>query len=88
MQFVGLRMLMHTLAEMSAGQLEASRKNVARIVPVEPSAAHDSELRDLERQGLVRLGTGKLPRGLWKLRRPRDAKGAVRRAVTEERDGG
>ena len=43
-------------------------------------------LRDLERQGLIRLGTGRLPRNFWKLPRPRDPKGRVLKALLEERD--
>src|SRR5205085_10304646 len=35
---------------------------VARIVPIGSAAADDEHLRDLERQGLIRVGTGKLPK--------------------------
>ena len=61
---------------------------VARIVPVTSATGGDAGLRELERQGLIRVGSGKLPRGFWKLPRPRDPKGSVRRAVTQEREGG
>lgn len=60
---------------------------VARIVPVGRSGAGE-ELRELERQGLLRLGSGKLPRSFWKLPRGRDPKATVRKAVAEEREGG
>jgi prevent-host-death family protein len=58
-----------------------------RIVPVERGAG-DARLRELERQGLVRLGSGKLPRNFWRLPRGRDPKATVRRAVAEERESG
>jgi prevent-host-death family protein len=60
---------------------------VARLVPV-GSAANDEHLRDLERQGLLRVGTGVLPKGFWRLPRPRDRRAAVRRAIIEEREDG
>lgn len=59
---------------------------VARIVPV--PVATDDRLRALERQGLVRMGTGKLPKDFWKRPRGKDEKGLVRAAVAEEREEG
>jgi len=41
---------------------------VARLVPLQPAAGEDEEmarLRELERQGVLRLGTGKLPEDFW-----------------------
>ena len=61
---------------------------VARLVPVGDIGSDLESLRDLERQGLMRLGRAKLPRDFWKLLRPRDAKAAVRKAVVRERDEG
>jgi prevent-host-death family protein len=59
---------------------------VARIVPV--AAAADDRLRALERQGLVKLGSGKLPQDFWKRPRGKDEKGLARAAVAEEREEG
>lgn len=59
---------------------------VARIVPARLVA--DEHLLGLERQGLVRVGTGKLPKHFWKLPRGKDAKGLTQAAVSEEREGG
>lgn len=59
---------------------------VARIVPV--LAAADDRLRALERQGLVRIGSGKLPKDFWKRSRGKDEKGLVRAAVAKEREEG
>ncbi len=61
---------------------------VARLVPIDPGARGDEDLRDLERQGLLRLGSGKLPKEFWKHRRARDPKGLVRKALLEERESG
>jgi len=61
---------------------------VARIMPVAPQGAEMEALRDLERRGLLRVGTGRLPRNFWKMARGKDPKGTVRGAVEEERDKG
>jgi prevent-host-death family protein len=59
---------------------------VARIVPVPPGA--DDRLRALERQGLVKMGTGRLPKGFWTRPRGSDPQGLTRAAVTQEREEG
>jgi hypothetical protein len=61
----------------SAPPRRSGHSPVARIVPVERGAG-DARLRELESQGLLRLGSGKLPRNFWKLPRGRDAKASVR----------
>ncbi|HZN39531.1 MAG TPA: type II toxin-antitoxin system prevent-host-death family antitoxin [Planctomycetota bacterium] len=61
---------------------------VAKIVPVAELGADLESLRDLERQGLVRLGSGRLPKDFWKLPRGKDAKSAASRALRQERDRG
>lgn len=61
---------------------------VARLVPVGPSGRDHERLRDLERQGLIRLGSGRLPKDFWKLPRGRDPHASVRKAVAEEREAG
>lgn len=61
---------------------------VARLVPVGASRPEHERLRDLERQGLLRLGSGRLPKEFWKLPRPRDPRAAVRKAVSDEREAG
>lgn len=59
---------------------------IARLVPV--GGVKDDEIDELERQGLVRRGTGALPKNFWTMPRPRDPHASVRRAVVEERQGG
>lgn len=61
---------------------------VAKIVPVADLGSELESLRDLERQGLLRLGSGRLPKNFWKLPRGKDPKASVRGAAREERDRG
>jgi prevent-host-death family protein len=61
---------------------------VARLVPVNRGGPDHEQLRDLERQGLIRLGSGQLPKDFWKLPRPRDPDASVRTAASEEREAG
>lgn len=61
---------------------------IARLVPVESSDAGLEALRALEREGLMRVGSGHLPKGFWEIPRPRDAKATVRKAVADERESG
>jgi prevent-host-death family protein len=61
---------------------------VARLCPLaRPTAAAD-DLSRLEKLGLVRLGSGKLPRGFWARARPEDPGGTVLGALLEERESG
>ena len=83
--------LSHYLRRVKAGEEVIVTERgvpVARIVPIGSAAADDEHLQDIERQGLIRVGTGKLPKGFWKLPRPRDRDASVRRAVAEERNAG
>ncbi|MBL8726164.1 MAG: type II toxin-antitoxin system prevent-host-death family antitoxin [Planctomycetes bacterium] len=61
---------------------------VAKLVPVGEQSADLQSLRDLERQGLLKVGTGRLPKNFWKLPRGKDPSAAVRRGASEERDRG
>lgn len=65
------------LAKVKAGDevLAVERwKPIAKLVPLSKASHENDALRDLARAGLVRLGTGKLPAGFWKLPRPKDRK--------------
>jgi prevent-host-death family protein len=55
---------------------------VAKLVPI--TKGRD----DLERHGLIRLGSGRLPRDFWNLPCGRDPRGAVLKALLEERESG
>jgi len=61
---------------------------IARLSPPAASPALPESLREMERQGLLRLGTGKLPRDFWQMPRPKDPKGLVMKALLEERAEG
>ena len=64
------------------------RVPVARLVPIEPGELADEDLRELERQGLLRIGIGALPKEFWKQRRARDPRGLLRKTLIKERESG
>ncbi len=61
---------------------------IARIVPAGVAGSDREALRELERQGLIRVGGGQMPKDFWKLPRPRDPHARVRKAVAQERREG
>ena len=61
---------------------------IARLSPPASSPALPESLRALESRGLVKLGTGKLPKDFWHMPRPKDPKGLVMKALLEERADG
>ena len=64
---------------------------IAKLVPVLPTDLDDAEmarLRDLERRGLIKLGTMHIPDSFWEMPRPKDPTASVRKAVEEERAEG
>lgn len=61
---------------------------VARIVPVTDLGPDVESMRDLERKGVLRLGSGRLPKNFWKLPRGKDPKASVRASAREERERG
>ena len=63
-------------------------KPVARLVPISPTKAGKESLNRMEKQGLIKLGSGKLPKDFWTMPRGEDPKGLVLRALLEERDTG
>jgi prevent-host-death family protein len=61
-------------------------KPIAKLVPLaKDSDGTLAQLHDLARGGLVRVGSGKLPTGFWKLPRPKDRKRRVLQAFLAER---
>jgi prevent-host-death family protein len=59
---------------------------IAKLAPAETSEMLPDHLIEMEKQGLIKLGSGKLPKGFWKLPRPKDPKGLVAKAVLRERE--
>jgi prevent-host-death family protein len=63
-------------------------KPVARLVPVSRTRAVGESLARMEKQGLIRLGSGKLPKDFWAMPRAEDPKGLVLKTLLEERKEG
>jgi prevent-host-death family protein len=61
---------------------------VGRLVPISRTQTPRESLARMEKQALIRLGSGKLPKGFWKMPRTKDPQGLVRRALLEEREAG
>ena len=63
---------------------------VARLEPVTGAASEpDGRLSRLVREGVVRPGRGRLPKGFWReqLPRPKDGASAVAALIAERREG-
>jgi len=63
-------------------------KPVARLVPIPRSKDLKESLVRMERQGLIKLGSGKLSKDFWRMDRPDDPQGLVLKALLEEREAG
>jgi prevent-host-death family protein len=63
---------------------------VAHLVPAvwRSGDEADSRLLDLQRRGLVRVGTGALPDAMWEIERPDDPQGTVGAGLEAERAEG
>jgi prevent-host-death family protein len=61
---------------------------IAKLTAVETPEMLPDALIEMEKQGLIKLGSGKLPRGFWELPRPNDPKGLVGKTVLREREEG
>ena len=62
---------------------------VARLVPISPAGDAERErMSRLERQGLVTIGRGRLPRGFWDRALPADPQDLVLKALLEDRAEG
>ena len=63
-------------------------KPVARLVPISRVKPTREALVRMEKQGLIKLGSGKIPKKLWSLPRAEDPEGLVLKALLEEREEG
>ena len=61
---------------------------IAKLTPAANSDMLPDQLSEMEKQGLIKIGSGKLPKGFWALPRPKDPKGLVVKAVLREREEG
>lgn len=85
--------LSRCLARVKAGEeliVTERRKPIARIVPIQRCSPTrgQADLDDLERAGLIRRGTGRLPRDFWRRTRVKDPKGHLLSALLQERSEG
>jgi len=63
-------------------------KPVARLVPIARVEATREALTRMEKQGLIKLGSGRLPKDFWTMPRAEDPQGLVLKALLEEREEG
>ncbi len=61
---------------------------VARLLPISRGRAVRETMATMEKRGLIRLGSGKLPKDFWTMPKGEDSEGLVLRALLEEREGG
>jgi prevent-host-death family protein len=61
---------------------------VARLLPISRARAGRGTMKSMEKKGLIRMGSGKLPKDFWKIPKPEDPKGLVLQALLEEREAG
>lgn len=61
---------------------------IAKLTPAVSADVLADRLIEMEKHGLIKLGSGKLPKGFWGLPRPKDPKGLVAKAVLQEREQG
>ena len=59
---------------------------IAKLSPPINSTRLPEQLVQMEREGLIKLGPGKLPKGFWNMPRPKDREGSVVKAVLQERE--
>jgi len=63
-------------------------KPVARIIPISGKKRPRQSFAKIEREGLLKLGTGKLPQNFWTMPRGQDPQGLVLKALIQERENG
>ena len=63
-------------------------KPVARLIPLSRPKDLKESLARMEKEGLIRIGSGKLPKNFWRMHRPDDSNGMVLKALLDEREAG
>lgn len=61
---------------------------IAKLTPTKIPDVLADRLVEMEKHDLIKLGSGKLPKGFWNLPRPKDPKRLVTKAVMQEREQG
>lgn len=84
--------LSHYLKTVRAGEevlITDRGKVIAKIVPLEKDDREiPPHLLELERAGLARIGSGKIPDEFWDLPRPGVPEGSALKALLDEREEG
>lgn len=84
--------LSEQLARVKAGEeviVTERGKPIAKIVPLTgEKIGLSAHMAELAKNGLVRLGSGKIPKDFWKLPRPIDKEGRGIQVLIEEREEG
>ena len=85
-------MLSAYLARVKAGDevvVTERGRPIAKIVPIRKNSSLLSpHLEQLARSGKIRVGSGKLPKGFWKLTRPEDKIAAGLKQLLDDRTEG
>lgn len=80
------------LARVKAGEeivVTERGRAIAKLVPMPRDEDAEMErLREMERRGVLTIGTGKLPDDFWDRPMPEDPDGLVLKALLEERRSG
>ena len=61
---------------------------IAKLTPVVSTTMLPEHLAEMEKQGLIKRGSGKLPADFWDFPRPEDPAGHTLKAVLQEREEG
>jgi prevent-host-death family protein len=61
---------------------------IAKLTSTRNPEVSADRLIEMEKHGLIKLGSGKLPKGFWNLPRPKDPKALVAKAALQEREQG
>jgi hypothetical protein len=85
-----MALLEEMLAQVEGGQDvldEMERERASRLPETETARKIRDEniLMYLEREGIIKSGSGKLPANFWDLPRPDDPDNSVRRAIEDDR---
>jgi len=83
--------LSEQLARVKAGEevvITRRGRPIAKIVPLLETMELSAHMSELARNGLIRLGTGKISKDIWKLPRPSDKQGKGLQALMDEREQG
>ena len=59
---------------------------IARLAPFSRFDSMEEHLEELERRGLLKRGTGRLPEDFWDMPRMEDPDGLVRKALSLDRE--